>query len=845
VANTYGYGAMTNSYNDIRNSKSIIIIGGNPAEAHPVSMLHVLNGKENGAPLIVVDPRFTRTAAHADEYVRIRPGADVGFLWGLARIILENGWEDKEFIQQRVWGLDQVRGEIDRWTPEEVERVAGIPPDQLERVARTLAENRPGTLIWCMGLTQSTIGNNKTRAASILQLILGNIGKVGGGANIFRGHDNVQGATDLGVSCDTLPAYYGLNEGAWKHWCRVWDVDYEWMKTRFTSTELMEKPGVPVSRWMDGFLEEPSEFDQPSQLRAVIFWGHASNSQTRGPDRIAALKKADLLVVIDPYPTQTAIENENEDGVYLLPSGTTMEMHGSVTNSNRSVQWRQKVIEPIFEAKEDYKIVHLFAQKFGFADELFKHIRIGEDGNPDADDILREINRGTWTIGYTAQSPERLRSHMENQDKFDSVTLLGASGDVKGSYYCLPWPAWGRPEINHPGTPILYDTSRSVAEGGLPFRARWGVEREGQNLLAEDSYTPGSDIQDGYPELTVGMLQALGWDGELSPRERVIIAAVATGSFTHDMFDLTDDDVRQAEQAVEQKARDGQGGVDKVDEAWQNPSKEQTGQEPENNGQTMAERFPGYPPRALKAIEAYLAANPQKDKGDDIPVRDKIARVNWKTDLSGGVQRVAIAHGLAPYGNGKARAVVWNFPDQIPLHREPLFTPRRDLLPDYQTFEDQVVWRLPSLYRSIQKDDWAAEYPLALTSGRLVEFEGGGDETRSNKWLAEFQQQMFAEISPADASAAGVEDGAFCWVRTPNGGVRVKAMVTNRVGPGTVFMPFHFAGIWMGEPIYDRYPEGAAPYVVGEATNTVQTYGYDIVTQMQETKATLCRVEPA
>jgi formate dehydrogenase major subunit len=126
-----------------------------------------------------------------------------------------------------------------------------------------------------------------------------------------------------------------------------------------------------------------------------------------------------------------------------------------------------------------------------------------------------------------------------------------------------------------------------------------------------------------------------------------------------------------------------------------------------------------------------------------------------------------------------------------------------------------------------------------------VEYEGGGDETRSNKWLAEFQQQMFVEINPGDAHNAGIEHDSFCWVTTPLGGIRVKALVTPRVGPGTVFLPFHFAGLWKGEDISHRYPAGAAPFVIGEASNTVQTYGYDPVTQMQETKATLCRIEPA
>ncbi len=843
VANTYGYGAMTNSYNDIRNSKSIIIIGGNPAEAHPVSMLHVLNGKENGAPLIVVDPRFTRTAAHADEYVRIRPGADVGFLWGLARIILENGWEDREYLNSRVFGLEDALAEIEKWTPGEVERVSGIPPEQTERVARILAENRPGTLIWCMGLTQSTIGNNKTRAASILQLILGNIGKSGGGANIFRGHDNVQGATDLGVSCDTLPAYYGLTESAWRHWGRVWDVEYDWLKSRFGSKDLMEKPGVPVSRWADGFLENAEDFDQPAPLRAITFWGHATNSQTRGPDRKRALEEADLVVVIDPFPTQTAVECDRDDGLYILPAATTLEMDGSVTNSNRSVQWREKVTDPAFESRTDYEITRMLAEAFGFADQLFKHIAV-VDGVPQAEDILREINRGTWTIGYTGQSPERLKRHMEHQDKFDSITLLGKSDPVKGEYYGLPWPSWGRPEMGHPGTPLLYDTSKPVAEGGLPFRARWGVSHEGRNLLAEDSYTEGSEIEDGYPEVTVGMLDALGWAGELTARERLIITSVALDRFRWGMFDMPEEEAAKAMGALEREA--GRGGStsagpahEPLDEAWLNSNEDASAEAPDGlNG-----RFPDYPEAALTAIKAYLADNPQEDGPGDLSLADKIRRVNWKTDLSGGVQRIAIAHGLAPYGNGKARALVWNFPDPVPLHREPLYTPRRDLLPQYQTFEDRKVWRLPSLYRSIQEVDHAALFPLALTSGRLVEFEGGGDETRSNKWLAEFQQQMFAEINPEDAARAGIVHGRPCRVSTPVGWVQVEALVTPRVGPGTVFMPFHFAGMWMGESLAHRYPEGAAPFVFGEATNTVQTYGYDPVTQMQETKATLCRVE--
>ncbi|MFQ5773288.1 MAG: formate dehydrogenase subunit alpha [Kiloniellaceae bacterium] len=750
VANTWGYGAMTNSYNDIHNSRAILEIGGNPAEAHPVAMQHMLRAKEqNNAPFIVCDPRFTRTAAHADEYVRLRPGTDVALIWGILWHVFENGWEDKEFIRQRVWGMDQIKEEVRKWTPEETERVTGVPGSQLRRVARTLANNRPFTIIWCMGGTQHTIGNNNTRAYCVLGLALGTIGTAGGGTNIFRGHDNVQGATDMCVLSHSLPGYYGLKTGSWKHWARVWDVKYDYLLSRFASKKLMESKGIPVSRWVDGVLEAKENIDQPDNLRAMIFWGHAPNSQTRGLEMKKAMEKLDLLVVIDPVPTATAVIHDRTDGTYLLPAATPFEGYGSVTASNRSLQWREKVVDPIFDSKTDHEIMYLMAKKLGFDKEMFKNIKV--NGNePLIEDITREFNRGMWTIGYTGQSPERLRLHMANQYTFDKTTLQAVGGPADGEYYGLPWPCWGTAEMKHPGTPLLYDTSKPVAEGGLCFRARFGVERNGQNLLADGSYPVGSEIKDGYPEFTMAMLKKLGWDKDLTAAERAAIEKVA---------------------------------------------------------------------------------------GD---------KTNWKTDLSGGIQRVAIKHGCAPFGNAKARAVVWTFPDPVPIHREPLYTSRRDLVGDYPTYTDRKMFRLPTLYKSIQDKDFTGSYPMILTTGRLVEYEGGGDETRANPWLAELQQDMFAEINPFDANNIGVRDGKMIWLYTPEGAkVKVMAMVTDRVARGVAFMPFHFAGHWQGEDRRSKYPEGADPYVLGESANTAMTYGYDSVTNMQETKCSLCRIEPA
>ena len=153
--------------------------------------------------------------------------------------------------------------------------------------------------------------------------------------------------------------------------------------------------------------------------------------------------------------------------------------------------------------------------------------------------------------------------------------------------------------------------------------------------------------------------------------------------------------------------------------------------------------------------------------------------------------------------------MVWTFPDPIPLHREPLYTPRRDLVAKYPTYTDRKAWRLPTLYASIQKNDHSKQFPTILTSGRLVEYEGGGDESRSNKWLAELQQEMFCEINPADAGKLGVKDGAKVWVHSPEGGkVLVAALVTERVAAGVAFMPFHFGGYWQGKDLRGEISEG-------------------------------------
>jgi len=705
---------MTNNFNDIQNARSVIFMGSNAAEAHPVAMQHILIARENGAKIIVVDPRYTRTAAKAHEYVRLRPGTDIAFLWGVVRTILENGWQDQDFINARTYGLQYIKDVVKEYTPEFVERVSGVSPQQVEKVARILAENRPGTMIWCMGSTQHSNGHAVVRANLVLQLVLGNAARSGGGANIFRGHDNVQGATDMCILSHSLPAYYGLKEGSWKHWAKVWGVDYDWLVSRFDSPEMMGKPGFTVARWYEGVLMDAADLGQPYNLQAVFFWGLSAECISLFHRMKEALEKIPLIVTVDPFAATSAIAPDRQDGVYLLPCCTQLEQEGTVTGSARQFQWRHKVVDPLFESRNDYDIMVDLANRLGIGEEFTRNIQTYPD------DALREMDRGCLTIGIIGQTPERLKRQAQNRHTFDPISLKAEGGPCDGEYYGLPWPCWTE---DHPGTPILYDMSKPVAEGGLTFRARFGVEApDGTSQLASKGTTlPGSTADGGYAE----------FDG-------------------------------------------------------------------------------------------------------------------WKVDIN--VIKDAISKGMAPYGNARARMYAWNLPDPAPIQREAINCPDPELLGICPTYEEDVPdhYRVPTKFGSAQSPDTVKEYPLMVTTGRYVQQHGSGSTTRNIKWLSELRPEPLLDIHPRTANDLGIRCGDMVWVESPyKGRILVKARVSRRVAPGTVFLPYHYGGQIFGKKYTERYPEKMVPYAVGATANVVTSYGYDRVTQMQETKVGLCKVYKA
>ncbi len=762
LANTWGFGAMTQSANDVANADVNLIIGHNPAESHPVMMRYIQEARSNGGEVIVAEPRFTKTAAHADEFVRIRPGTDIAFINGLLYLIVhELEAHDERFLEERVYGWEDVKERIADYDPETVADITWLSVEELEAVAETLVDADVSTVEWSMGSTQHTVGTQNIRSYAILNLALGHSGQPGGGNNPVRGHDNVQGATDMCILSHSLPGYYGLDEGAWRHWTNVWDatestsgsIDYEGMVDRFHSTELMEKNGLTVSRWFEGALdddERKGELYQPEQVRALVVWGHSLNSLSELKRVKRAMENVEFVVGVDPFPGLNGTLPEREDGVVLLPAATRQEGKGSVTATNRSVQWRDRAVTPRHNSRTDFEMLTHLAEELGYGDHF---------DYDDVEDVTREINLGTRSIGLIGQTPERIKRHMEESHLFRSSDLRAEVTDdheLAGEYFGLPWPCW---HDEHPGTPILYRDDVHPAEGGHDFRARWGVEAPDGETLLRDPYEPA--FADGE---VAGVPQYPGYATELPD------PATPAAKTTPIEYALRGDrSVADAAEAV--------NGVD-------------------------AEEF-----------AEYDAEQPDP-----------------------------------PTGRGRARASAWNLPDEVPRHREPVETPRPDLAeeyPNYGKVEDFYRLDLDNRANQAAFDGLADEFPLVLTTGRQVEHQGGGYTTRNTTGTANRAPMMYAEINPRVANELALEDGDWVWVKTDPGKMLVQTRTTERVNEEEVFLPFHWGGIFEGESYVDRYPDGTEPLVIGDSCNIGTSVGYDVVTNMQATKATLCRLEPA
>ena len=531
MANTFGYGGMTNHLGDMRFSKFILIIGANPAVNHPVSMLHILRAKESGAKIVCVDPHFSKTAAKANQYIRIRSGTDIALVYAMINYIVENNLQDKQYLKNRVYGYEEVYKEAKKYPLDVASDITGIPQEVIKNLAREMAMAKPASLIWNQGLTQHTVGTSNTRMMPILQMLLGNIGKNGGGVNILRGHDNVQGASDMGNLADTLPGYYGLGEGAWKHFCNHWKVDYEWMKGRFKSKAMMEKSGYALSTWRFGVLDEENlANNENTPLKALVVIGNGISTTSLLDKTKNALDKMELVVFIDPYVNDVAVITDRKDNLFLLPAASQMETSGSVAATNRSYQWRYQVMKPLFECRQDHEILFDLAQRLGFKEEFQRSLyaiakKEGREQFIWPDDATTEMAQSIRSIALQGMSAKRLKSHCDNWHMFDKVTLAGL-GEMKNQYYGLPWPCWSE---KHPGTPVMYNDTIPVMQGGMGFRVRWGEKAPSGESLLSNNKLPKAKIA-GHPAISAENIEkVLGI--KLTPQEKEAVKGTtfATG----------------------------------------------------------------------------------------------------------------------------------------------------------------------------------------------------------------------------------------------------------------------------------------------------------------------------
>ncbi len=395
LAAAFGSGAMTNSIPEVEEASCILITGSNTMEQHPLIGSRVLKAKENGAKLLVIDPRETPLSIHADLFLRQKPGTDVAWLNGFMKVIIGEDLYDKEFVESRTEGFDALKRFVAVYTPDRVEEITGIPAEKLVEAARMYAQADAAMILYSMGITQHITGTNNVKSTANLAMLTGNVGKACSGVNPLRGQNNVQGACDMGALPNVYSGYQKVADPeARKKFGTAWGA------------VLPEKLGLTVVEMVNAAAR--------GELRGLYIMGE--NPMVSDPDIThvrEGLKNLEFLVVQDIFLTETA-----ELAHVVLPGASYAEKEGTFTNTDRTVLRVRKAIDSPGEARPDWRIICDVAKRLGA--ENFEYAGPKE--------IMEEIAR--LTPSYGGISHGRL-------DK----------GDV------LAWPC---PDAESQGTPFLH-----------------------------------------------------------------------------------------------------------------------------------------------------------------------------------------------------------------------------------------------------------------------------------------------------------------------------------------------------------------------------------------------------
>ncbi|EKQ51606.1 MAG: formate dehydrogenase, alpha subunit, archaeal-type [Methanobacterium sp. Maddingley MBC34] len=411
LAQTFGSGAMTNSLESCAHADVVFLIGTNTLEQHPLMWRRALQAKENGAKIMVADPRFTPSAKQADLYIPFQSGTDVALLNSMMNVIIAEGLEDKEFVENRTTGYEELKEMVKQYPPEEAEKITGVPADLIKEAAIMYAKADSAALLFSMGITQHTVGTENVMSTSNIAMLTGNIGRPGTGVNPLRGQNNVQGACDMGALPVVYPGYQAvINEELGTK-----------MQTSWGCGDLSCAPGLTVVEMMHAAHD--------GDIKGMYIMGE--NPMISDPDQQhveAALNNLDFLVVQDIFLTETAALAD-----VVLPAYSWAEKDGTFTSTERRVQYIRKAVEGPGETRDDWEIISDIATRMG--SELFKF--------NSAHEIFEEVRY--VTPQYAGMNQERL-SKPE----------------------ALHWPC---PDEEHPGTPILHAEKFATPDGLGVFKA--------------------------------------------------------------------------------------------------------------------------------------------------------------------------------------------------------------------------------------------------------------------------------------------------------------------------------------------------------------------------------------
>jgi formate dehydrogenase major subunit len=411
LSSTVGFGAASVGMEALKETDCYLLTGTNTTENHPVIATKIKqNVTDNDADLFVFDPRKVQIAEYADQFSRIEPGYDNTWINGLIRYIIDNDLHDKEFIEERTTGFDQVAETVEKFTPEFVEEKAGVPPEELKNTAETIANADSCVFGWTLGLAEHTHGTENVYAMANLALITGHIGEPKSGLSPFRGQNNVQGGGgDSGPVPNNFPGYQPVtSEDNREKFAEAYDMDVE---------EMPEEEGFRIT---DMFLAADK-----GDLHGMFIQGeNPVTSEPNIPHAQSVLENLDFLAVQDIFLSDTA-----EYADVVLPATSSLESNGTYTASTRHVQLVKRAIEPIGNTKPDWKITKDLAAQFGY-DWDYSH----------PSDIMDEMN--SLMPIYAGISHERLEALEEGEE--------------------LQWPVW---DMDHPGTPYAYEEQFQTSDG--------------------------------------------------------------------------------------------------------------------------------------------------------------------------------------------------------------------------------------------------------------------------------------------------------------------------------------------------------------------------------------------